>query len=100
MVRLRVGHEHSQSWPILARFMDYYSLFWGPVVISTIDKPRAAFKCRSSTVAFFVDSDRFRGLLHTVLVSQSDFHGCQIQTCAYALVVKTRNLSRFWPVST
>ena len=39
MVRLRVGHEHSQSWPILARFMYYYSLFWGPVVISTIDKP-------------------------------------------------------------
>ena len=39
MVRLRVGQEHSQSWPILARFMYYYSLFWGLVVISTIDNP-------------------------------------------------------------
>ena len=24
---LRVSHKHSQFWPILARFMDYYSLF-------------------------------------------------------------------------
>ena len=30
---LRVSHKHSQFWPILARFMDYYSLFWGPGVI-------------------------------------------------------------------
>ena len=59
MVRLRVGHEHSQSWPTLARFMYYYSLFWGPVVISTIDKPRAVFKCRSSTIAFLSILTRF-----------------------------------------
>ena len=32
-MRLRAGHQHSQFWPILARFMDYYSLFWGPGVI-------------------------------------------------------------------
>ena len=38
-VRLRVGHQHSQFWPILARFMDYYSPFWGPEVISTINEP-------------------------------------------------------------
>ena len=30
MVRLRVGHQHSLFWPILAHFVDYYSLFWGP----------------------------------------------------------------------
>ena len=29
-VRLRVGHQHSQFWPILARFMGYYSPFWLP----------------------------------------------------------------------
>ena len=29
-VCLRVGHQHSQFWPILARFVDYYSPFWGP----------------------------------------------------------------------
>ena len=36
-VRLRVGHQHSQIWPILACFVYYYSLFWGPGVISTIN---------------------------------------------------------------
>ena len=29
-VRLRVGHQHSQFWPILARFMGYCSPFWLP----------------------------------------------------------------------
>ena len=37
-MRLRAGHQHSQIWPILARFVDYYSLFWGPGVISTINE--------------------------------------------------------------
>ena len=75
-VRLRVGHQHSQFWPILARFMDYYSLFWGPGVISTINEPWGAFTCRSSTLAVLVDSDPFRALLLTVLASRSDFHAC------------------------
>ena len=44
MVRLRVTHQHSQFWPSLARFVDYYSLFWGPGVISTIDEPRVRFR--------------------------------------------------------
>ena len=42
-MRLGVGHQLSQFWPILARFMDYYSLLWGPRVISTIDEPRVHF---------------------------------------------------------
>ena len=29
-VRLRVRRQQSQFWPILARFVDYYSQFWGP----------------------------------------------------------------------
>ena len=37
-MHLHVGHQHWQFWPILARFMDYYSLFWGPGVISTINE--------------------------------------------------------------
>ena len=52
-MRLRVGHQHSQFWLILARFMDYYSLFWGPGVISTINEHLGAFMCRSSTLAFW-----------------------------------------------
>ena len=43
-VRLRVGHQHLQFWPILARFMDYYSLFWGPGVISMIDEPKVRLR--------------------------------------------------------
>ena len=74
--RLRVGHKHSQFWPILARFMDYYSLFWGPGVICTINEPRGAFMCRSSTLTIFADSDPYLGLLLTVLGSRRDFHSC------------------------
>ena len=75
-MRLRVGHQHSQFWPILARFVDYYSLFWVPEVISTINEPLGALTGWLSTLAVFVDSDPFHGLLLTVLGPQSDFHGC------------------------
>ena len=62
-VRLRVGRQHSQFWPILAHFLDYYSLFWAPGVISTIDEPWGAFACRSSTLVVSADSGPFHGLL-------------------------------------
>ena len=39
-VRLCVGHQHSKFWPILARFGDYYSLFWGPEVIFIVVEPK------------------------------------------------------------
>ena len=58
------------------RFLDYYSLFWGPGVISTIDKRRGAFTCRSSALAVLADSGPFHGLLLTILGSRSDFHSC------------------------
>ena len=72
-MRLSVGDQHSQFWPILARFVDYYSLFWGPEVISTIDEPQGALTCRSSTIAVMADSGPFHGLLLTILESRSDF---------------------------
>src|SRR6187399_2496102 len=56
---LRVGHQHSRFWPILACFLDYYSLFWGPGVISRIYEPRGAFSCRSSALAVFSILTRF-----------------------------------------
>ena len=92
----------SSTLTILAnsgRLVDYYSLFWGPGVISTIDEPLGAFTCRSSTLAGFVDSDPFHGLLLTVLGSQSDFHGCRIPRYAYMSVINNHGLGRFWPVS-
>ena len=73
-VRLRVGHQPSQFWPILARFVDYYSLFWGLGVISTTNEHRGALTSRSSTLAVLADSGPFRRLLHTVLGARSDFH--------------------------
>ena len=74
MVRLRVRHQHSQFWPSLARFMDYYLLFWGLGVISMIDEPQGALTCRSSTLTVLADSGPFRGLLLTVLGSRSESH--------------------------
>ena len=73
-VRLRVGHQHSHIRPILVRFVHYYSAFWGPRAISTIDEPW--FTCPSSTLTVLANSDLFRGLLLTVLGSRSDFHSC------------------------
>ena len=98
-MRLCVGHQHWQFWPILARFVDYYSLFWGPEVISMLVEKQGALTCWSSTLAVFGDSDPFRGLLIIVWVFQRDFHGCRTPKCAYILVVKTRSLGRFSSVS-
>ena len=62
-VRLRVGHQHSQFWPILARFMDFYSPFWGPKAISMVVEFQGALTYRSSTITVWADSGPFLGLL-------------------------------------
>ena len=64
-----------------------------------IDEPRGAFMYRLSTFLGLSDAGLFHGLLFTVWVSGSDFHGCRTRRCAYVLVVKSRSLGRFWPVS-
>ena len=66
--------QDSQFGPILARFLDYYSLFWGPRVISTINEPRGAFTYRSLTLTVLTDSGPFHGLLLNVLGPRRDFH--------------------------
>src|SRR3954468_16080004 len=58
----------------MARFADYYSLFWVLEVISMINEPRGTFTCRSSKLAVLADYGSFLGLLLTVLGSRSDFH--------------------------
>ena len=75
-MRLLVDHQHWQFWPILARFMDYYSLFWGPGVISMINKPWGAFTFWSLTLAVLADSEPFRVLLLTIFGPQTNFHSC------------------------
>ena len=57
-------------FPILGSFVDDYSTFWGLMVV----EPQGALTCRSSTPTDLADSGPFRGLLLTVLESQSDFH--------------------------
>ena len=70
---LCVALQDSKSGPILARFMDYYSLFWGPGVISTVNQPRGEFMCGSSTLTVLADSGSFLGLL-LCFGSLCDFH--------------------------
>ena len=72
-VRIRVVHQRSQFWPILTRFVEYYSLFLGPGVISTIDEPQGALTCRSSTLAVLAGSGLLLVLLLTVLGTLSDY---------------------------
>ena len=60
---LRVGQQHSQFWPILARFMDYYSPFSGPKAIFMVVELQGALTCRSSTITVWADSGPFLGLL-------------------------------------
>ena len=93
-VRLHVGHQHSQFWPILARFMDYYSPFWGPKAIFKVVELQGAHTCRSSTLAVFVDADPFHGLLLSfgfpkrfLLLSN---HG--------VLLLASHQRSPFWPI--
>ena len=73
-VRLRVSRQQSQFWLILARFMDYYSPFWGPKANSIVVEPKGALTCRSSTLAVLADSGLFHELLLNILGSQSDFY--------------------------
>ena len=98
-VHLCVCRQHSQFWPILTCFVDYYSRFWGPEVISIVVELQGVLTCWSSTLAVLADSGPFHGLLITVLRSESDFHGCRTPRCAYVSVINNHSLGRFWPVS-
>ena len=63
-------HSLGRFWPVSWTITQ----FRGPEVISRIDEPRGAFKCRSSTLTILANSGPFCGLLLTVLVSECDFH--------------------------
>ena len=89
------NHSLGRFWPVSWTI----TLFWGLGVISTIDEPRGAFTCRSSTLTILADSGPFRALLLAVLGSQSDFHGCRTPGCVYVSVVITHSFGKFCPVS-
>ena len=98
-VHLCVCRQHSQFWPILTCFVDYYSRFWGPEAISIVVELQGVLTCWSSTLAVLADSGPFHGLLLTVLGPQSDFHGCLTPWCAHVSIINKRILGRFWPIS-
>ena len=52
-----------QFWPILARFVDYYSPFWGPKAISMVVEPQGVLMCRSSTLTILANSGPLCALL-------------------------------------
>ena len=54
-VRLRVGHQHSHIRLNRVRFVHYYSVFWGPRAISTIDEPRVRLCVRRQHSQFWPD---------------------------------------------
>ena len=66
-VRLRVGHRYSRFLSCLTRFVDYYSPFWGPKVISMVVEPQGLLMCRSSTLIILANFGPFHGLLLTIL---------------------------------
>ena len=51
------NHSLGRFWPVSWTI----TLFWGLGVISTIDEPRDAFTCRSSTLTYSADSSPFWG---------------------------------------
>ena len=71
-MRLRVGYQHSHFWPILARFVDCYSLFWGPGVISTIDEPHGV------RLRFGHQHSRFLSILTRFVDYYSPFWGPEL----------------------
>jgi hypothetical protein len=100
-VRLCVGHQHSPFWPILAGFVDYYSLFWGPGVISTIDDPGVRLHVghqHSSKLVDLVNFGQFSMLLPTNFGSRGDPKIRGTPGSGYGDVVKTRIFGPFWPV--
>ena len=66
-VHLHIGHQHSQVWPIRARFVDYCSPFLGPETIFLVDEPQGAVTCMILTLVVLADSGLFHGLLLTGL---------------------------------
>ena len=50
---------NTQFWPILTRFVDYYSPIWGPAAISVVVEPQGVLTCRSSTLAVLAVLGRF-----------------------------------------
>ena len=66
-VRLRFCHQRSPFWLILARFLGYYSPFWGPRAFSMFDETHGTIMGRLSTLIFWLILACFVGYCSTFL---------------------------------
>ena len=97
-MRLRLGHQHSLFWLILARFVDYYSPFWGPRAITTINDSRGVFTCGSSTLAILAESGPFHGLLVTFWGSGEIYRIYETRGAFTCRSLTLEFLVQIWPV--
>ena len=74
-VRLRAGHQHWPFWPIMARFVDYYSLFWGPRVSPTIDEHQVRLRLGHQHSQFWLILARFMDYYSLFWGPGCGFHG-------------------------
>ena len=95
-MRLHVGHHHSQFLPILPRFVYYYSLFWGPGVISTINEFWVRFRFGHQHSQFWPILARFVDYNSLVRVPEG-FPRLTNPWCVFVSVMNNRGFLRFCP---
>ena len=73
--------------------MDYYSLFWGPGVISTVNEPQH-LRIGHQHSHFWPILARFLDY-YSVFGSKRDFHDLRTPWCVYVSVNDTHNFGQF-----
>ena len=94
-VHLRVVHQHSQFWPILARFMDYYSPFGVPKRFAWLSNSKVRLRVGHQQSQFGPILARFVVFWGPGVISTCNEPWCAFTCWSSTLVV----LGRFWPVS-
>src|SRR3954463_6244679 len=89
-VRLHVGHQHSCFLPILTRFVDYYSPFWGLDAISMVVEPKVRLRVGHQQSPSWLILTRFSDY-DLVWGSWNDFHDWRTPRCIYVSVISTRS---------
>ena len=97
-MHLRVGHPHSQFWPILARFLDYYSIFWSKHDFHDLRTPWCVYVSVNDThnVGQFLVCFVY---YYSPFGFPERFPLFTIPGCVCVSVVNTHSFGQFWPVS-
>ena len=97
-MHLRVGHQHSQFWPILARFLDYYSVFWSRRDFHDLGTPWCVYVSVNDTHNFGQFLSVLCTITHRFGVPER-FPLFTIPGCVCVSVVNTHSFGQFWHVS-